>query len=195
MKIMLVEENLLLFNVIITVGLTDQWRPWWFCVGSPAPNVILKAIGCGYYCEKIWRDIYYVSFCTVSISFWLHSKVDLTAVEQVQKERGIIKKVVAVFSKLSCILLLSWTLLTKSGITQKRDTRGIVFLALIARKEHQWHSEYKRYIGFRSGICLICQNAKHNKEGETMSRFGLKADSFFLPFHQIFAYSIEHISS
>ena len=47
-----------------------------------------------------------------------------------------IKKVVAVFSKSSCILLLSWTLLTKSGITQKRDTRGIVFLALIARKEH-----------------------------------------------------------
>ena len=192
---MLVEENLLLFNVIITVGLTDQWRPWWFCVGSPAPNVILKAIGCGYYCEKIWRDIYYVSFCTVSISFWLHSKVDLTAVEQVKKERGVIKKLVAVFCKVSCILLLSWTLLTKFGITQKRITHGIVFLALIARKEHQQHSEYKRCIGFRSGICLICQNAKHNKEGETMSLFDLKADSFFLPFHQISALLGEHICS
>ena len=78
-----------------------------------------------------------MSFCNVSISFWLHSEVDLTAVEQVQKEGGIIKKVVAVFSKSSCILLLSWTLLTKSGISQKRDTHGIVFLALIARKEHQ----------------------------------------------------------
>ena len=192
---MLVEENLLLFNVIITVGLTDQWRPWWFCVGSPAPNVILKAIGRRYYCEKIWRDIYYVSFCTVSISFWLHSKVDLTAVEQVKKERGVIKKLVAVFCKVSCILLLSWTLLTKFGITQKRITHGIVFLALIARKEHQQHSEYKRCIGFRSGICLICQNAKHNKEGETMSLFDLKADSFFLPFHQISAFLGEHICS